>query len=184
LPWFPAYAGIIITELPPEYGQKMAEFLNHYGRLLLVLNDLNDLEDHSHPAGDDIGQRVNSVMKAFLACKEIEPWEKETLRRTFYKKSIQDRRRSWFELDPADYIDVQQALDVMRRRRPEIARVLMEQLQPDYDQGMECIEYFFQHHYDLFVDPAQRQVACILYEIYVRNLRNLWGKLYRYSKGK
>lgn len=178
LAWFPRYT--VQREGLPEKvklaGEKLGQYLEHYGCLVLIKNDCEDiLEDTSHAAGDDIGVRVNTFMHNLYKNAEIPAAEREEFRTICEDPIITAKKRRFEQLDENDNKKISRALEIGRKYKHIVVRSLLSSNR-NYHEARILLDEA------LTYDLPRNDVRNKHYHLVFREaLDNLWKKFESYT---
>ncbi|OGG17982.1 hypothetical protein A3D78_05875 [Candidatus Gottesmanbacteria bacterium RIFCSPHIGHO2_02_FULL_39_14] len=138
LAWFPKYA-VKVNEMAEATGIALAKFLENFGILMLINNDFDDLENSTHEAGSDFGNRINTFMHGFNLSPEIPQKDRDEFRAICDDPDINSKKRRFIALDEADKKKIARALELGRQYRREVVRSLAVHLKKYYDQANRAL---------------------------------------------
>lgn len=178
LAWFPRYT-VQREGLPTKVrlaGEKLAQYLEHYGCLVLIKNDCEDiLEDTSHAAGDDIGVRVNTFMHNLYNNPEIPAAEREEFRILCEDPIITAKKRRFEQLDENDNKKISRALEIGRKYKHLVVGSLLSSIR-NYREARILLDEALIYDYPVN-DKRNRQY----HQVFAEALDNLWEKLESYT---
>lgn len=142
LAWFPKYISESIG-VNAEPANAFAGFLENYGSLILILNDIENFDVTSSKAGDDIGRRVNAFMWGLLQSPEIDVKTKNRFQSLCDDPAIHEKIKKFQSLDDNDKANVAKAVRIGEALKGPAVRAIADYINRYLNEAYLNLEKVF-----------------------------------------